>query len=105
MTSSAPPLGIKDKERQHLALPDPALELDEDRGAIVEGAQWPPWRRMTEVEQAEVESKPSKPDTASTSPRCGGNLFFQLVNARSRLTSSLRDEPDRHTVEDKCNQH
>jgi hypothetical protein len=32
MTSSAPPLGTKDKERQHLALPDPALELDEDLG-------------------------------------------------------------------------
>src|SRR5262249_51417430 len=54
-------LGTEDEERWHLALTNAAWKLDEDLGAIIEGAQRPPsWRvafdRIAEVEPADVES-------------------------------------------------
>ena len=39
-------LGAEDKERRHLALTNAAWKLDEDLGAIVEGAQRSPSRRI-----------------------------------------------------------
>ncbi len=54
-------LGVEDEERRHLALTNAAWKLDEDLGAVVEGAQRPPSRgvaldRIPEIEPAEVES-------------------------------------------------
>src|SRR5262249_29303644 len=54
-------LGAEDKERRHLALTNAAWKLDEDLGAVVEGAQRSPSRgialdRIAEIEPAEVES-------------------------------------------------
>ena len=53
-------LGTEDEERRHLALANAARKLDEDLGAIVEGAQRPPSRRVAfdrvpEIEPGEVE--------------------------------------------------
>src|SRR5215468_4634900 len=54
-------LGAEDEERRHLALANAARELDEDLGAVVEGAQRSPSRRIAfdrvpEIEPAEVEA-------------------------------------------------
>ena len=46
-----------DEERRHLALADAARELDVDLGAVIEGAQRPPGRRVAFDLVAEVERR------------------------------------------------
>jgi hypothetical protein len=46
MHDNSAAFGTEDEQRRHLALANGARELDKDLGAIVEGAQRPPQRRV-----------------------------------------------------------